>query len=89
MNGHFYNGSVKGFVLSLFVVKVVASGIDERTLKREGVCAASLPTTMVKFFFATIYLSIENKILFSHSFNCSSWVFISPVLLQVEIFVIF
>ena len=26
---------------------VVASGIDEKTLKREGVCAASLPTTMV------------------------------------------
>ena len=25
---------------------VVASGIDETTLKREGVCAASLPTTM-------------------------------------------
>jgi hypothetical protein len=25
---------------------VVASGIDESTLKREGVCAASLPTTM-------------------------------------------
>ncbi|GAM21570.1 hypothetical protein SAMD00019534_047450, partial [Acytostelium subglobosum LB1] len=25
---------------------IVASGIDERTLKREGVCAASLPTTM-------------------------------------------
>jgi ubiquitin-like modifier-activating enzyme 5 len=25
---------------------VVASGIDERTLKPEGVCAASLPTTM-------------------------------------------
>ena len=25
---------------------VVASGIDENTLKREGVCAASLPTTM-------------------------------------------
>lgn len=25
---------------------VVASGIDERTLKRDGVCAASLPTTM-------------------------------------------
>ena len=23
-----------------------ASGVDERTLKREGVCAASLPTTM-------------------------------------------
>jgi ubiquitin-like modifier-activating enzyme 5 len=28
---------------------VVASGIDERTLKREGVCAASLPTTMGEF----------------------------------------
>ncbi|KAL0327635.1 UNVERIFIED_CONTAM: Ubiquitin-like modifier-activating enzyme 5 [Sesamum angustifolium] len=26
--------------------EVVASGVDERTLKREGVCAASLPTTM-------------------------------------------
>jgi ubiquitin-like modifier-activating enzyme 5 len=25
---------------------VVASGIDEKTLKRDGVCAASLPTTM-------------------------------------------
>jgi len=25
---------------------VVADGTDERTLKREGVCAASLPTTM-------------------------------------------
>ncbi|KAI3673604.1 hypothetical protein L6452_39727 [Arctium lappa] len=25
---------------------VVASGVDERTLKRDGVCAASLPTTM-------------------------------------------
>lgn len=25
---------------------VVASQIDEKTLKREGVCAASLPTTM-------------------------------------------
>ena len=25
---------------------VVASNIDEKTLKREGVCAASLPTTM-------------------------------------------
>jgi ThiF family len=28
---------------------VVASGIDESTLKREGVCAASLPTTMGAF----------------------------------------
>ena len=24
----------------------MASGIDEKTLKKEGVCAASLPTTM-------------------------------------------
>eukprot|EP00879_Flechtneria_rotunda_P018515 GHRR01019428.1.p1 GENE.GHRR01019428.1~~GHRR01019428.1.p1 ORF type:complete len:122 (+),score=30.57 GHRR01019428.1:1622-1987(+) len=30
---------------------VVASGIDERTLKREGVCAASLPTTMGRCWF--------------------------------------
>jgi ubiquitin-like modifier-activating enzyme 5 len=29
---------------------VVASGIDERTLKREGVCAASLPTTMGELY---------------------------------------
>ncbi|EXB98018.1 Ubiquitin-like modifier-activating enzyme 5 [Morus notabilis] len=37
---------------------VVASGVDERTLKREGVCAASLPTTMgynsLKDFFPTM-----------------------------------
>ena len=25
---------------------IVASGIDEKTLKKDGVCAASLPTTM-------------------------------------------
>ena len=25
---------------------IVATGIDEKTLKRDGVCAASLPTTM-------------------------------------------
>jgi ubiquitin-like modifier-activating enzyme 5 len=25
---------------------VVASNIDEKTLKKDGVCAASLPTTM-------------------------------------------
>ncbi|KAH0876675.1 hypothetical protein HID58_064069 [Brassica napus] len=39
---------------------VVASGIDERTLKREGVCAASLPTTMgynsLKDFFPTMQM---------------------------------
>ena len=28
---------------------MVASGVDEKTLKREGVCAASLPTTMVVY----------------------------------------
>ncbi|KAH9626328.1 hypothetical protein KSS87_000560 [Heliosperma pusillum] len=37
---------------------VVASGVDERTLKREGVCAASLPTTMgynaLKDYFPTM-----------------------------------
>lgn len=36
--------------LIVFSLQVVASGIDERTLKREGVCAASLPTTMVRIF---------------------------------------
>lgn len=42
--------SVLCFAGSLFpplaVAQVVASGVDEKTLKREGVCAASLPTTM-------------------------------------------
>ncbi|KAJ9140164.1 hypothetical protein P3X46_030844 [Hevea brasiliensis] len=37
---------------------VVASGVDERTLKREGICAASLPTTMgcnsLKDYFPTM-----------------------------------
>jgi len=27
---------------------VVAEGLDESTLKRDGVCAASLPTTMAE-----------------------------------------
>uniref|UniRef100_A0A164VXZ2 Ubiquitin-like modifier-activating enzyme 5 n=1 Tax=Daucus carota subsp. sativus TaxID=79200 RepID=A0A164VXZ2_DAUCS len=39
---------------------VVASGVDERTLKREGVCAASLPTTMgynaLKDYFPTMQM---------------------------------
>lgn len=30
----------------MHVMPVISAGIDERTLKREGVCAASLPTTM-------------------------------------------
>lgn len=45
---------------------VVASGIDERTLKREGVCAASLPTTMgwwqvfwFKTLSSTCYISVK------------------------------
>lgn len=40
--------------LFIFFVQVVASGIDERTLKREGVCAASLPTTMVRILSSLI-----------------------------------
>lgn len=40
--------------LFVFFVQVVASGIDERTLKREGVCAASLPTTMVWIFLVSV-----------------------------------
>ncbi|KAM7471522.1 hypothetical protein LguiA_009705 [Lonicera macranthoides] len=35
---------------------VLASGVDERTLKCEGVCAASLPTTMIVDFCATLRL---------------------------------
>jgi hypothetical protein len=34
------------FLTPVAQFQVVASGIDEKTLKREGVCAASLPTTM-------------------------------------------
>lgn len=38
---------------------VVASNIDEKTLKRDGVCAASLPTTMgIVAGFLGIYYSI-------------------------------
>ena len=29
---------------------IVETGIDEKTLKRDGVCAASLPTTMVRIY---------------------------------------
>lgn len=31
--------------------------MDERTLKREGVCAASLPTTMVSFSILFCYFT--------------------------------
>uniref|UniRef100_A0A0D9VG95 Ubiquitin-like modifier-activating enzyme 5 n=1 Tax=Leersia perrieri TaxID=77586 RepID=A0A0D9VG95_9ORYZ len=37
---------VDNYEARMVVNQVVASGVDERTLKREGVCAASLPTTM-------------------------------------------
>ncbi|KAK4350627.1 hypothetical protein RND71_029940 [Anisodus tanguticus] len=44
---------------------VVASGIDERTLKREGVCAASLPTTMgynaLKDYFPTMEMKPNSQ----------------------------
>jgi ubiquitin-like modifier-activating enzyme 5 len=34
------------FILQCAPPLVVASNIDEKTLKKDGVCAASLPTTM-------------------------------------------
>ena len=34
------------YVLQCAPPLIVATGTDEKTLKREGVCAASLPTTM-------------------------------------------
>lgn len=47
-----WGGGVNTSVKTLFLCPqcapplVVAANIDEKTLKREGVCAASLPTTM-------------------------------------------
>jgi hypothetical protein len=38
--------------------------VDERTLKRDGVCAASLPTTMVIIFFVvSVVFSPDNNLL--------------------------
>ncbi|MQL94044.1 hypothetical protein Taro_026688 [Colocasia esculenta] len=50
---------------------VVASGVDERTLKREGVCAASLPTTMVSTFccFTLAFVFIDNDIDLYYDFH--------------------
>lgn len=42
-----------GYKFYIISSQVVASGVDERTLKREGVCAASLPTTMVSIYFSS------------------------------------
>ncbi|XP_021905599.1 ubiquitin-like modifier-activating enzyme 5 [Carica papaya] len=50
---------------------VVASGVDERTLKREGVCAASLPTTMG----VVAGLLVQNTLKFLLSFG-----YVSPYL---------
>jgi len=63
---------------------IVASGIDESTLKREGVCAASLPTTMgivagfliqnaLKYdiyisIYRSIYLYMHTYILYMHTY---------------------
>lgn len=41
-----YKQYVVAFVWQCAPPLVVAANIDEKTLKRDGVCAASLPTTM-------------------------------------------
>lgn len=59
---------------------MVASGVDERTLKREGVCAASLPTTMVRSYFCLntvvtlLFLGKELLTLTSFVFIDAAWV---------------
>lgn len=40
------SNSMSFFFLQCAPPLVVASNIDEKTLKKDGVCAASLPTTM-------------------------------------------
>lgn len=50
---------------------VVASGIDERTLKREGVCAASLPTTMGIVAGMLVQAALKHMLGFGH---VSKWV---------------
>ncbi len=45
---------------------VVASGIDERTLKREGVCAASLPTTMGIVAGLLVQAALKHLLRFGH-----------------------
>lgn len=45
---------------------VVASGIDERTLKREGVCAASLPTTMGIVAGMLVQAALKHMLGFGH-----------------------
>ena len=50
---------------------VVASGIDERTLKREGVCAASLPTTMGIIAGFLVQNTLKYLLNFGQVLNCS------------------
>ena len=52
---------------------VVASGIDERTLKREGVCAASLPTTMGIVAGLVVQASLKRMLGFGSSARGSSF----------------
>ncbi len=52
---------------------VVASGIDERTLKREGVCAASLPTTMGIVAGMLVQAALKHMLGFGH---VSKWVLV-------------
>lgn len=48
---------------------IVASGIDEKTLKKEGVCAASLPTTMG----VVAGFLVQNSLKYLLKFGSVSW----------------
>lgn len=50
---------------------MVASGIDERTLKRDGVCAASLPTTMGIVAGLLVQNALKHLLGFGQA--CTSW----------------
>lgn len=45
---------------------LVPAGIDEKTLKREGVCAASLPTTMGITAGLLVQASLKHLLNFGH-----------------------
>ena len=52
---------------------VVASGIDERTLKRDGVCAASLPTTMGVIAGLLAHNALKYLLAFGQVTYCTSY----------------
>ena len=52
------------FILQCAPPLVVATGVDEKTLKKEGVCAASLPTTMSIVAGLLIQNTLKSVVLF-------------------------